>query len=132
VALATVRTGEAADDLGDRLAEAGIATLVTGSAGIRMRAPDHAPMGPLTAGTVDVGVFPEDLERATELLDDWPGRGAIIEEEDDEPPPATTSPAADTPPAASKAPQTTSPLAVVLLVAAVGAIIAAWIAWTAR
>jgi hypothetical protein len=121
VALVTLRTGEAADALGDRLAEAGIATVVTGSAGIRMHAPDHAPMGPLTAGTVDVGVFPEDLERATDLLDDWPGRDAIIEEEDDEPPPA-----------ASTAPQSTSPVAVVLIITALGAMIAAWVFSTVR
>jgi len=127
VALVTLRNGEAADALGDRLAEAGIATVVTGSAGIRMHAPGHAPIGPLNAKTVDVGVFPEDLERANELLAEWPGRDAIIEDEGDEPAPPTAGP-----PRAAKAPQSTSPITVVLLVAAVGAIVAAWLLSTAR
>ena len=80
-------------------------------------------MGPLTAGTVDVGVFPEDLERASELLDDWPGRDAIVDDEDEEPPP-------ETPPPSSRAAESTSPIALVLLVAAVGAMIAAWMVTT--
>ena len=130
VALVTLRTGQAADALGDRLAEAGIATVVTGSAGIRMHAPGRAPIGPLNAGTVDVGVFPEDLERASEMLAEWPAQDAIVD--DDEPSPASTSDGEEPARSASRAPQSTSPIAVVLLIAALGVMVAAWMLSTAR
>ena len=128
VALVTLRNGEAADALGDVLADAGIATVVTGNAGIRMHAPGHAPMGPVSAGNVDVGVFPEYLERASELLAEWPGQDAIVV--DDEPP-ETTPARAPAPPHA--APQSTSPIGIVLLVAAVACVVAAaWMLAPAR
>jgi hypothetical protein len=128
VALVALRNGEAADALGDVLADAGIATVVTGSAGIRMHAPGHAPMGPLSTGTVDLGVFPEDIERASEMLGGWAGKDAIV---DDDEPPETTPARAPAPPHA--APQSTSPIGIVLLVAAVAAMVAAaWMLSKAR
>jgi hypothetical protein len=89
----------------------------------------HARAGSRPDGTAQrwstFGVFPDDLERASGLLDDWPGRDAIIEDEDNEPPPAAPRPA-------SKAPQSTSPIGVVLVVAALAAMVAGWMLSAAR
>ena len=96
-----------------------------------MHAPGHAPIGPLNAGTVDVGVFPEDLERASEMLAEWPAQDAIVVN-DDESSPAPTSDGQEPARSVASPPQSTSPIAVVLLIAALGAMVAAWMLSTAR
>ena len=133
VVLVTLRDGQSADALGGLLADAGIATAVAGSTGIRMHAPGHDPMGPLEAGTVDVGVFPEDLDRARELLATWPGKDAIIEDEEDADGPDQEDDAPAREPSAAparavrKAPQSTSPIGVVVLLAALVVLVLVWI-----
>ncbi|HLY36506.1 MAG TPA: hypothetical protein VKU61_00630 [Candidatus Binatia bacterium] len=145
--LATLNDGRAADALCGLLAEAGIATVTVGPEGRRMHAPGHDALGPLQAGLeVEVSVYPEDMDAADALLETWQGRDAIVEPEetDDEPGPsppahpgastATTS----TPPAdravrmrsdVPRLPEQRPAVNVVLLVLALGALVAA--AWVA-
>ncbi len=134
VPLATLSDGQAADVLCHLLADAGVATITMGRSGKRLHAPGHEAIGPVTTGgSVEVRVFPEDLARAGDVIADWSDQDAILERLDDDARPSESTPPASSRPVVHVAPEDPGdPLAtfrIVMFVAGVSALVAAWVLW---